>query len=275
MKRWFVVVFMLLGGCTSVPHIQQVDTQYGTYAYALSGENEPTVVFESGLGDDMTSWQVVLEQMTGKARAFSYNRAGFRGSQSSVKARNGAVIVAELKDILETLNLTPPFILVGHSLGGGYMELFAKTYPSLTAGLVLVDPNASKYPSACKAQKLEFCDPPSGVPVWASWFLPDAVVGEISGFAKTHEQINQIDDFPDVPLVVLSAPNSRAAETEQQQKANALYRLMHQQLAQQSSQSKYVECEHCSHYLHQDEPQMVVEAIEWVHLKSKRADEAQ
>lgn len=48
MKRWFVVVFMLLGGCTSVPHIQQVDTQYGTYAYALSGENEPTVVFESG-----------------------------------------------------------------------------------------------------------------------------------------------------------------------------------------------------------------------------------
>lgn len=261
LKYLFITFLLTISACSSLPNSKKIQTKHGTFSYYLSGEHKPTVILEAGLGDDMTTWESVISQIETSSEVFTYNRAGFTGSNSNNSERNGAVIVKELRALLKSVGLTAPYILVGHSLGGGYMELFAKTFPDEVAGVVLIDPNSSKYPEHCKARKLDFCDPPSDIPAWASMFLPPAVEGEIKGFAKTHSQVNAINDFPNVPLVVLSATQSRATQSVA---VSELYTQMHRELAELSQISKFVICDTCTHYIHKDEPSLVVEAIQWV-----------
>lgn len=158
-------------GCSTLPNSKQIKTEQGNFTYYLAGVNKPTATFESGLGDEMTSWESVINQVGDVAEVFTYNRAGFSGSKSRNITRNGEVIVNELRELLKSVNLNPPYVLVGHSLGGTYMELYAKNYPSDVAGVVLVAPNSSKSPIHCKREKLDYCDPPSGMPQWATWFF--------------------------------------------------------------------------------------------------------
>ena len=61
-----------------------------------------------------------------------------RAAKASVP-RTGAMIVAELHAVLKKAGVQPPYVLVGHSLGGLYMSLYARTYPEEVAGLILVD----------------------------------------------------------------------------------------------------------------------------------------
>src|SRR5262249_4842645 len=49
-------------------------------------------------------------------------------------------IATELQAALQNVNALPPYILVGHSVGGPYVRVFAGMYPNEVAGLVLVDP---------------------------------------------------------------------------------------------------------------------------------------
>jgi pimeloyl-ACP methyl ester carboxylesterase len=53
--------------------------------------------------------------------------------------RNPAEVVAELHDLLAAADVTGPFVLVGHSLGGAFDVLYARTYPDEVSGLVVVD----------------------------------------------------------------------------------------------------------------------------------------
>lgn len=224
-------------------------------------------MFESGLADDMTTWSEVIQQLTPEFEVFAYNRAGFSGSKSLNTERNGANIVKELNALLEKSKLTPPYILVGHSLGAGYLELYAKTFPYNVSAMVLVDPNSSKYPAACKREQLDYCDPPSSMPSWASLFFPAAVKGEINEFITTHSQINAIEAFPDIPLVVISAQKQLKNSSNKEIRAAELYTEMHKNLTLRVSESSHLTCDTCGHNIHQDKPELVVEGIKWVMQK--------
>ena len=155
-------------------------------------------------------------------------------------------------------------MLVGHSLGGAYMELYARSYPEEVAGVVLVDPNSSKYPVRCKIEKLEYCDPPSHMPRWASLFFPSAVEAEIKGWSSTHEQVNAIDSFPNVPFALLSTTYKNEKRSEKQKRGDELYIELDKELLALSTMSKFIACDTCGHYIHKDEPTLVVNAIKWV-----------
>ena len=49
-------------------------------------------------------------------------------------------IVDELRALLARTGTRPPYVLVGHSLGGAAIRLFVARYPALVAGMVYVDP---------------------------------------------------------------------------------------------------------------------------------------
>src|SRR5580704_8362447 len=106
----------------------------------MEGTGSRTVILEAGLGDTMDVWNKVQPQIAaGCTRTLAYNRAGYQGSDPAIGPRDSATIVAELRAELKRRNIYPPYVLVGHSLGGLYMQYFARNYPQEVAGLLLVD----------------------------------------------------------------------------------------------------------------------------------------
>jgi pimeloyl-ACP methyl ester carboxylesterase len=101
----------------------------------------PTVILEAGMGEASLTWATLQPEIAGFARVCSYDRSGYGWSDSSTKPGSGATTVEELHTLLQTAHIDEPYVLVGHSLGGIYVRLYAKRYPSEVKGMVLIDPS--------------------------------------------------------------------------------------------------------------------------------------
>jgi pimeloyl-ACP methyl ester carboxylesterase len=104
------------------------------------GHGSPTVIFESGLGDQIRAWAMVQPVIGANTQACSYDRAGLGFSDPSDRPGTSENAVDDLHRLLAAASIKPPYILVGHSLGGMYIRLYADRNRSEVAGLVLVDP---------------------------------------------------------------------------------------------------------------------------------------
>lgn len=104
------------------------------------GHGSPTVVFDAGLGDQIRAWAMVQPAIARVTRACSYDRAGLGFSDPSDRPGTAANAVDDLHRLLLAASIKRPYVLVGHSLGGMYLQLFADHYRSDVAGMVLVDP---------------------------------------------------------------------------------------------------------------------------------------
>src|SRR3984885_6191148 len=104
-----------------------------------TGQGSPTVILESGLGDSYVSWRKVQPQMEKFTRVCSYDRAGLGFSGTSSRPRTSQVIAEELHALLRAADVAPPYVLVGHSMGGFDVRLFASLYRGEVAGMMLVD----------------------------------------------------------------------------------------------------------------------------------------
>lgn len=103
------------------------------------GAPGPAVLFEAGLAGDHTSWDQVLPQAAGLARACSYDRAGLGRSDAGPTPRDGAAAAADLTALLRAAQVPGPYIVVAHSFGGLIARRFAADNPDSIAGMVLVD----------------------------------------------------------------------------------------------------------------------------------------
>jgi pimeloyl-ACP methyl ester carboxylesterase len=104
------------------------------------GKGTPTVIFDAGLGDQIRAWATVQPQIAQRTRACSYDRAGLGFSEPGNRPGTSANAVEDLHRLLSAASIKPPYVLVGHSLGGMYVRLYADKYRSEVAGMVLVDP---------------------------------------------------------------------------------------------------------------------------------------
>lgn len=104
------------------------------------GEGEPTVILDGGLGESTLTWAKVQPALARSTRVCSYDRAGYAFSDPGPFPRDAKHIVADLQQLVRAADLAPPYVLVGHSLTGQTMRLFASREPASTAALVLVDP---------------------------------------------------------------------------------------------------------------------------------------
>jgi pimeloyl-ACP methyl ester carboxylesterase len=103
------------------------------------GRGMPTVIFESGLGDQTRAWAMVQPAVGLKTRACSYDRAGLGFSDPSDRPGTSENAVDDLHLLLLAAAIKPPYILVGHSLGGMYVRFYTDRYRAEVVGLVLVD----------------------------------------------------------------------------------------------------------------------------------------
>jgi pimeloyl-ACP methyl ester carboxylesterase len=104
-----------------------------------TGEGAPTIVLESGLGEDFTVWAKVQPELSSTTRTCSYDRAGFGWSDAQPGARDSDHIADQLHGLLMQAGITGPVVLMGHSAGGLHIRAYATRFPHDVAGLVLVD----------------------------------------------------------------------------------------------------------------------------------------
>ncbi|MCA9504937.1 MAG: alpha/beta fold hydrolase [Myxococcales bacterium] len=244
---------MVLVACASLPGAELRDAGTMRQSYALAGDAGPVVVLESGLGNGKGSWAPVFTDLSGFARVLAYDRAGYGRSRSPEATRDAATIVEELRDLLVHLELPPPWVLVGHSIGGQFVELFARTHPEEVAGVVFVDARHVDFSERCQTEQVERCD----LPAIARWTLPAAARAELRAAPATEREIRAAAPFPPIPVRVLSAmkrpermPNLRRVWAESQA-----------DLARSSPLARQETCSECGHYLHHDAPERVVEAV--------------
>ena len=103
-----------------------------------TGEGSPTVILDSGLGDTFLSWRKVQPEIAKVTRVCSYDRAGLGYSDSSSQPRTSQVIAEELHALLQAASVQPPYIVVGHSMGGYDVRVYTNLYRSEVVGMVLV-----------------------------------------------------------------------------------------------------------------------------------------
>src|SRR5215469_10245366 len=95
----------------------------------------PTVILEAGTGDSSEVWSAVQKQVEQFARVCSYDRLGLGKSQRVAAARTADQIVDDLHQLLRAAPVPPPYVMVGHSIGGIYVRKYAALYPTEVAGL--------------------------------------------------------------------------------------------------------------------------------------------
>jgi len=100
----------------------------------------PIIIFENGMGMGLGNWNTVMDELAEELPILAYDRAGVNKSEKVYKMPTIKVVAENLKAILAALNIPPPYLLVGHSLGGVYIRGFAGFYPNDIAGLVFIDP---------------------------------------------------------------------------------------------------------------------------------------
>ncbi len=100
----------------------------------------PTVVMDAGLGESSLTWWSVTPQAAQFARVCTFDRPGYGWSDPGPRSASAQDRNEELHALLHNARVPPPYVLVGHSLGGAYAYGYAQRYPDEVAGLVLVDP---------------------------------------------------------------------------------------------------------------------------------------
>src|SRR5579871_2529433 len=104
-----------------------------------SGQSSPTVILESGSGGPSVDWLMVQPEVAKFSRVCSYDRAGYGWSDSGPRPRSSLQIARELHQLLQAAGEKGPYVLVGHSMGGYDIRVYAGQYPNDVVGMVLVD----------------------------------------------------------------------------------------------------------------------------------------
>ena len=208
----------LLAGCAGLPsaQVRQVDDRsLELVAHPGAG---PVVVFENGLGGHMAWWGTVLTALPADTAYFAYNRPGIGKSAPANTPRDGQHIVAELRRALQQQGMQPPYVLVGHSLGGLYMQLFARQHRAEVAALILVDathPRQLEGVGAMENQSLL-------VRGMAKVLITGSAKSEFDLLTQTGQQVLALPTVTGLPVTVLSAAEPMKETTELAQFSNAM-----------------------------------------------------
>jgi pimeloyl-ACP methyl ester carboxylesterase len=211
-----------------------------------------TVVFEAGLGDDWTSWDEVASEVSKHTPVFAYSRPGYGASDPTTAPRDPKHIVEELRELLKSQGYAPPYVLVGHSMGGTYMELFAKLHRSEVVGTVLVDPRHRDFLATCEAAALDNC----GIPEAQLETQAPSEIAEYHAFIQASAQIEAAGEFGAYPLRVLTATSHPVSPARE-----ALWKMMLGSLAAESPQGEQIVVQGAGHYIQIDQPDEVVKTI--------------
>lgn len=255
-----------------------------------TGDGSPAVILDSGLGDSYVSWRKVQPEISKLTRVCSYDRAGLGYSNSTSEPRTSKVIAEQLHALLQAAQIPPPYILVGHSMGGYDVRVYASLYRNDVIGMVLVDAShpdqENRLPPELKgmegnwlreAEFLEYTTP-FGIPRLLGFCDENPVVraadcnfqtareavAELKAFNTSAAQAAASGSLGDMPLAVLShdpAKPSSEFPPDLNKTVNQAWDKMQDELAHLSTRGTRTIAKNSGHYIQSDRPDVVIEAV--------------
>ncbi len=221
------------------PAGSMIDIGNGRELYLeCAGTGAPTVILEAADGADSSTWEPVWSDLTKQTRVCRYDRAGLGLSgPAPAAAPIGQGSVDDLHALLIAADLSGPIVLVGHSLGGLIVRLYATQYPADVAGLVLID-----------------ATPPAIVMAGLDQ-LPEADREAVMTLLNTLDHPTGI-----VPAVVLAAGHHGPPDAPPDPDFEAAWQGLQREQAD-VLQASFVSLPDADHVIHRDEPAVVVESI--------------
>ncbi len=243
----------LASALAASPTVESVQGRRVESLLAGPPQGAPVVVFENGARLTLDTWGPVVDAVSRDATVLTHNRAGYGRSDPADGPRSGEAVVEELRALLAAKGLKPPYVLVGHSLGGLYMQWFARRHPQEVQALVLVD---SVYPRVIKKPE----DFPWYARLGKRWLLPRAVSDEVDQIHATGEAVLALPAFDDSRVVQLfNVPTDKTAVAvdfgvvDDSPATQALVRQLYPRARKHIVDS--------DHQIQTDKPELVVAAI--------------
>jgi pimeloyl-ACP methyl ester carboxylesterase len=236
---------------------KQVDAGGHQLRMLISGHGNPAVVFEAGgsgaAGGPLEVWERVQPAVSKFTTAVAYDRAGIGRSAAGPKPRDARQIARELHTSLGNAHVAPPYVLVGHSLGGPFIRVFAGLYPEEVGGMVLVDPTQEEFMNWNQAR-----DPNKNDRQDEEWKDIQA------SLIEAHES-----RVPrDVPVILITAMGPRVFPsfvTEKQKEEFRAFKPMwlkfHAEWLEKLPNGQHVVTENSGHVVPFEEPELIVRAI--------------
>src|ERR687897_1690343 len=260
------------------------------------GKGRPTVVFVAGAQDRAETWsttqkpseQAVLPAIAETNRVCAYDRPGTllatgEGPEDFLPSRSDPVDqpttlqdhVDDLHALLKASGERAPYVVVGHSMGGATSRLYASEYPEDVSGLVLVDPTPYEAANSLTAKQWALWKPLlGGRPSAEALELYPAL--EWSDHEQNLEQASAAAPLKPMPFIAFQSdePFDFAALVEDgtlpmtleeaEQCRILLYNAWHDaesDLVSQVPGARFIDDPHSGHYIHQEQPQLVIDSV--------------
>lgn len=237
----------------SLLRLEKVDVGGHKLNLLVGGQGSPAVIFEGGMGVGIASWSTVQKDVATFAQTVSYDRAGLSQSEPGPKPRSAKQIATELKAALQKAGVKPPYVLVGHSLGGVYVRVFADMYPKDVIGLVLVDPSQEAFNDWTRTNLRALRKEEEARLAQAS----EGVRGESESLETSYSQARAAKISPTIKVTLISAVQGEGIPAE----ARKVWIQKHTEWIASVPGGKHIIAEKSGHFVQAQEPALVIDAI--------------
>jgi len=244
-----------------LPGPRALQTQGGRVSYILSGHGPAPIVLFSGAGMGLQGWEQLYPGVERIGRVLAWNRFGLQGSDAPQGRQSGSRVVATLRELLAATGLRPPYVLVAHSIGGLFANLYARLHPQEVAGVLLIESTHPGDQVALKKHETQIERALARLMELPNAFFRRNLHAELAAVDDTVREVEAAGPFPEVPLRVITggltprawlmSPGAVGARRANQQELARLSPLGEQVIAQKSG-----------HFPQMTEPQLVLRVLE-------------
>ena len=257
------------------------------------GTGSPTVILVAGYRASGRFWsddllhpdaprQMVLAGVAETTRVCTYDRPGtvasigeddfVSRSDAIAQPRTAPEVVAELHALLQAAEIPGPYVLAGHSMGGFFARLYAATYPDEVVGLVLVDAYSEQAETLMTPEQWEAMGQLSRE-MGSDTVVPIPGYGDLEtlGFGADNAVVREAvaaSPLPPMPLAVLAHGKPIIVLDEKQgfttAEWEALQQASYKNQATLVPEARFTVASESGHDIHQDQPELVIEAIRQV-----------